>query len=97
MVAIMQTQRGAQVSFGRAVFALGALFVGAGLISSCSDSVRYRAPWCANLGDGGPYECAYYSFEQCLATTSGVGGFCERNRRYSGDSRKPQRPVPRSQ
>ena len=53
----------------------------------------YRtAPWCANLGgrDGG-WDCGYYSFEQCMATARGLGGFCQPNP-WVVDA---PRPVPR--
>jgi hypothetical protein len=36
------------------------------------------APWCAYY-DAYTYNCGFYSFEQCLATISGVGGACRRN------------------
>ena len=81
----------------RTALALGAIVLGAGLISACSNPARYRAPWCTNVGDGGVNECSYTSFEQCQATVSGVGGFCTLNRSYSGDGTRPRRPVPRSQ
>jgi hypothetical protein len=42
------------------------------------------APWCANYsgggsGAGGGSNCGFYSFEQCMATLWGNGGFCDRN------------------
>jgi hypothetical protein len=43
------------------------------------------APWCAEYsgggggGGGGGTNCGFYSFEQCLATVRGIGGFCVRN------------------
>lgn len=50
-------------------------------------------PWCAQYGghgDGGR-NCGFASFEQCMATVSGIGGFCERNSFYQG-SRQLKRP-----
>ena len=38
-----------------------------------------KAPWCAQFGgsaQGGGTECLYYSFAQCQATLSGMGGRC---------------------
>jgi hypothetical protein len=37
--------------------------------------------WCANYGTGhaGAINCSYTSFEQCLATVSGIYGFCTPN------------------
>jgi Protein of unknown function (DUF3551) len=40
-------------------------------------------PWCAHYGT--PYDdtsCGFVSYEQCMASVSGVGGFCERNDTY---------------
>ncbi len=40
-------------------------------------------PWCAvlNMGDAA-YNCGFVTREQCMATVSGIGGFCELNRQY---------------
>ena len=41
-----------------------------------------KAPWCAFLGggrDGGGTECLFYSWSQCMATVSGMGGYCFEN------------------
>jgi len=52
---------------------------GAALLDARITSV-HAAPWCAALGgrDGG-WDCSYYSFEQCMATARGLGGFCVQN------------------
>jgi hypothetical protein len=36
------------------------------------------ATWCASglSSDGGGRDCAFFSFEQCRATVSGLGGIC---------------------
>ena len=50
-------------------------------------------PWCAQYGgrgDGGR-NCGFVTWEQCMATVSGMGGFCERNQFYTG----PEGPVRR--
>jgi hypothetical protein len=43
-------------------------------------------PWCADyggaFGDGGGTNCGFTTFEQCLATVSGIGGSCDRNTQY---------------
>jgi hypothetical protein len=41
-------------------------------------------PWCAYYGGqmGGSSNCGFVSFEQCMATLSGMGGFCDRNTQY---------------
>ena len=62
-----------------------ALVAGAGLLDAGSSAVAQRRPppWCAYEGghDGG-LDCAYYTFEQCMATVNGIGGFCDRNTQY---------------
>ena len=36
------------------------------------------APWCA-FYDPSTYNCGFHSFEQCLATVRGAGGWCRPN------------------
>ena len=48
-------------------------------------------PWCADGYKGGARSCGFTTFEQCLATVSGSGGFCERNPMYRPDERHPVR------
>jgi hypothetical protein len=49
-------------------------------------------PWCAQYSTrGGARNCGFITWEQCRATVSGVGGYCERNAMYepglTGDGR----------
>ena len=61
-----------------------------------AQAVEY--PWCAQYGgpggEGGR-NCGFTTFQQCLATVSGIGGFCERNSFYKGpaptDGRRTRR------
>lgn len=41
-------------------------------------------PWCAFYSGhfGGDTNCGFYTYEQCLATISGVGGYCQPNTMY---------------
>ena len=43
-------------------------------------------PWCAAYsgGDtgGGGTNCGFTTFQQCLETVRGIGGFCEQNTQY---------------
>jgi hypothetical protein len=41
-------------------------------------------PWCAYYsgGRGGGENCGFVTFQQCLATVSGIGGFCEPNTQF---------------
>lgn len=45
--------------------------------------------WCAQYGRDGGRNCGFVTLQQCQATVSGIGGFCERNPFYTG----PDRPV----
>lgn len=40
--------------------------------------------WCAAYGTPGGTNCGFLTFEQCRATLSGNGGFCEPNQFYVG-------------
>ena len=48
-------------------------------------------PWCAvyNMGDAA-YNCGFSTYQQCMVTISGMGGFCERNTQF-----QPLRPYRR--
>jgi hypothetical protein len=42
-------------------------------------------PWCAYYSggrSGGGTNCGFVTFQQCLNTVSGIGGFCEPNTQY---------------
>jgi Protein of unknown function (DUF3551) len=52
-------------------------------IGSRAEAQNY--PWCAYYssgGDGGGTNCGFTTFQQCLDTVSGIGGFCDRNNLY---------------
>jgi hypothetical protein len=38
-------------------------------------------PWCADYSGGGT-NCGFVTFDQCLATVRGIGGFCNPNTQY---------------
>lgn len=61
---------------------LAALAVSSLLSSAPAAAAEY--PWCAQYGgrDGGR-NCGFVSYQQCMATISGTGGFCERNQFYT--------------
>jgi Protein of unknown function (DUF3551) len=55
------------------------------------------APWCAWMSGGRGFtsDCSYYTFEQCLATIRGLGGYCAQNvyspPQYYGPPRRSRR------
>jgi hypothetical protein len=63
------------------IFAFGILLA-TGALGSSAQAQNY--PWCATYGgrDGGGENCGFVTFQQCLATLSGMGGFCNRNTQY---------------
>ncbi|MFY9819428.1 MAG: DUF3551 domain-containing protein [Pseudolabrys sp.] len=42
-------------------------------------------PWCAVYGGrmSGSSSCGFSIWNQCMATVSGIGGFCQRNSFYN--------------
>jgi hypothetical protein len=69
-----------------------ALIAAAGALASSAQAQNY--PWCAVYGGGrggGGQNCGFSTFEQCMATLSGMGGFCNRNTQYV----PPTGPHPR--
>jgi hypothetical protein len=52
-------------------------------------------PWCANYCCGGGSNCGFSTIEQCRATISGIGGFCDPNPFYTPPSQKPARHLHR--
>jgi Protein of unknown function (DUF3551) len=39
-------------------------------------------PWCSNFHDGAGTNCGFSSYEQCMATARGTGGYCAPNNSY---------------
>ena len=82
-----------KVCFGLAFGAVASLllFVGA----ATADPYK----WCAQYsgdGDGGR-NCGFVTIEQCRATVSGIGGFCEPNLFYTGPEEKTGRRARKRQ
>ena len=77
----------------RRILVISAILTSAALLApTVSEAQIY--PSCAQYGGmsgGGGRNCGFASYAQCMATVSGVGGFCERNSFYTG----PQRPARR--
>jgi hypothetical protein len=64
-----------------ALIAAGVTFAAA--VPSIAHADPYR--WCAeyNTGDWAR-NCGFVTYQQCMATVSGIGGFCTRNPYYTG-------------
>ena len=65
------------------VLGLGVALIAGG--STARAQSAYSYPWCAvyprNIGG---YACYYSSFETCMKTMIGIGGYCERSPFYRG-------------
>ncbi len=75
-----------------ALFALAALAALDVVTPTAGQAEPY--PWCAQYTGGrggGGRNCGFATFEQCRATVSGIGGFCEPNLFYTGRAERPVR------
>jgi hypothetical protein len=79
----------------RLLLALGLL---AATVANSTQATAQNYPWCAQYSGsfGDTVNCGFVSFEQCMATVRGMGGFCDRNNRYQpaappGAARYPTR------
>jgi hypothetical protein len=74
------------------------LALGAAMTLSLSASAAHAdGSRCAQYsGRAGGTNCGFHSFEQCRATVSGIGGFCQRNPFAAyGAAREPRRRTHR--
>ena len=61
----------------RALF-ISALIIGVTAVIPYEAKAQY-AKWCAGYDLTGSSNCGFYTFAQCQADISGVGGWCYRN------------------
>jgi Protein of unknown function (DUF3551) len=74
-----------------------ALGIVAGAAMNCGAQAQ-NYPWCAVYGGGdkgGATNCGFTSFEQCMATLRGMGGFCNQNTQYTPPAAPHHVPVHR--
>jgi hypothetical protein len=50
-------------------------FLAATIIAMMTLATTAKSEWCANYRNGST-NCGFQTFQQCMATVSGVGGFC---------------------
>ena len=59
------------------------LVVCVGLAGVGKSAEAQNYPWCAHLGTGfESTNCGFTTFQQCMDTVSGIGGFCMLNNTY---------------
>lgn len=76
----------------KSALAIGALALSAALMPT-GQAQAGEGKWCAESGGRSAYtNCGYYTFNQCLAAVSGVGGSCRLNPRYFASYDDEYRP-----
>jgi hypothetical protein len=75
------------------LFLIAAALLGEIQAGSAQSPTSY--PWCARYFDrkGGATSCYYKSYEQCMTTLSGIGGYCYESPYYNR-SASPNAPAP---
>jgi len=73
------------------------MIAGAAVLLDTRGSVAqspYQYQWCAvyaGKSEGRSEACYYKSFAECMASVSGVGGYCIQSQYYTGQADTPQR------
>ncbi len=71
------------------ILALAAAVLAPATPSSAQSAYSY--PWCALHYDrSGAQSCYFSTYEQCMATISGIGGNCIHSPYYRGPDRAPR-------
>ncbi len=72
------------------IFALAVLAALDVWMPTASHAEPYK--WCATFGSGrggGARNCGFVTWEQCMQTVRGMGGFCDVNLFYTGPEERP--------
>jgi Protein of unknown function (DUF3551) len=59
------------------------LVVFAGVAETGTPAMAESYPWCSEFADGAGANCGFTTYEQCMATARGSGGYCAENVMYS--------------
>ena len=72
----------------RYIAAIGIAAIASLLALATPVRAEIEYPWCAQYGgqDDGGRNCGFVSYEQCMETIRGMGGFCEQNLFYPGST-----------
>jgi hypothetical protein len=65
---------------GYAALVLGAVLAFAAADANNGLKAQNEAAWCA--ADPDAVSCGYYTYQQCMAAISGIGGYCHRNPKF---------------
>ena len=61
------------------------------VIAASSTAQAQNYPWCSNFHDGAGTNCGFSTYEQCMATARGSGGYCAPNNMYVAPRAAPSR------
>jgi hypothetical protein len=66
----------------KALLFVTGIAIATGALSTRAEAQNY--PWCAYYSGrgGGGTNCGFTTYQQCLATVNGIGGFCNVNTQY---------------
>jgi hypothetical protein len=61
---------------------MSAVVVGIAGITTHANAQNY--PWCAYYsgGENSASNCGFITYDQCMATVSGIGGYCAQNTQF---------------
>jgi len=84
----------------RTALLISATIAASTLLAPSASRAQIYYPWCAQYSGmgGGGRNCGFVSWEQCMVTVHGIGGFCERNSFYTEPEvrvRRHKKPVRR--
>jgi uncharacterized protein DUF3551 len=65
-----------------------------GVVLAVTPAQAVEYPWCSNFHDGAGSTCGFTSYEQCMQTARGSGGYCAPNDVYTGPADRPQARRP---
>jgi hypothetical protein len=69
------------MAMGRALLISIGIFILVALISAGAQAQNDQQPWCAYF-TGGPTNCGFTTFAQCLEAIRGKTGLCQQNAQY---------------
>lgn len=65
------------------IMAMAVMLAGSAAMTSRPVEAAIAYPWCAHyMAPNTAHNCGFVTWEQCLATVSGIGGTCEANPYY---------------
>jgi hypothetical protein len=82
--------RGARAAKEAVMRTIAVAAIALATLSLAGTAARADGPWCAYDTRGGT-NCGFYSYPQCLAYITGIGGYCAENPQYVGPGNRRRR------